>query len=31
VIDGFTSLPHALVELFNGYNVGKMIVRNDST
>lgn len=29
VIDGFTSLPDALVKLFDGYNVGKMMVRND--
>jgi len=29
VIDGFTSLPQALVKLFDGYNVGKMMVRND--
>ena len=29
VIDGFTSLPDALAKLFDGYNFGKMMVRND--
>ncbi len=29
VIDGFTELPRALVKLFDGYNVGKMMVRNE--
>lgn len=29
VVDGFTSLPEALVKLFDGYNLGKMMVRND--
>lgn len=29
VMEGFESLPKALVDLFAGYNVGKMIVRND--
>ncbi|MFT7306723.1 MAG: NADPH-dependent curcumin reductase CurA [Candidatus Azotimanducaceae bacterium] len=29
VIDGFSSLPNALVKLFDGYNLGKMMVRND--
>lgn len=29
VADGFASLPEALVNLFDGYNTGKMMVRND--
>lgn len=29
VIDGFCELPAALVKLFDGYNLGKMMVRND--
>jgi NADPH-dependent curcumin reductase len=29
VIDGFTALPQALVNLFDGVNLGKMMVRND--
>lgn len=29
VIDGFTELPGALVRLFEGYNIGKMLVKND--
>ena len=29
VVDGFTELPAALVKLFEGYNIGKMMVRND--
>ncbi len=29
VVDGFESLPNALVKLFDGYNTGKMMVRND--
>ncbi len=29
VVDGFEALPGALVKLFEGFNTGKMIVRND--
>lgn len=29
VIEGFPQLPAALVKLFEGYNLGKMMVRND--
>jgi NADPH-dependent curcumin reductase CurA len=29
VVDGFTELPNALIKLFDGYNSGKMMVRND--
>ena len=29
VIDRFTELPNVLIKLFDGYNAGKMVVRND--